>query len=66
MAEQEEQWPEGVFEIIWHQHNPDDWMAEVRDTRSNQICQVFSLEELERFIRAHLRVGEPQPAEPKK
>ena len=66
MAEQGDVWPEGVFEVIWHQHNPDDWMAEVRDTRTNQRCQVYSLAELERFIQAHLQISEPQRVEPKK
>jgi hypothetical protein len=66
MAEQGELWPEGVFEIVWHQHTSEDWMAEVRDIRTNQSCQVYSLEELERFIQAHLRTPEPQSVEPKK
>lgn len=56
MEEQSERWPEGVFEIIWHQHDRDDWMAEVRDTRSGQRTHVYSLEELTRFIHAQLRV----------
>ena len=66
MAEPAEQWPEGVFEIVWHQQNADDWMAEVRDTRTDRTRQVYSLEELERFIQSHLRIGEPQPGEPKR
>ena len=66
MADQGELWPEGIFEVIWHQHNLDDWMAEVRDTRTNQTCQIYSLKELEQFIQAHLQAAEPRPVEPKK
>ena len=66
MAEQGERWPEGVFEIVWHQHNLDDWMADVRDVRTNQVCRLYSLAELERFIQAHLRNEQPQSVNPKK
>jgi hypothetical protein len=66
MPDQRELWPDGVFELIWHQHNPDDWMADVRDTRTNQHCQVYTLAELEQFIRTHLQIPEPRPSEVKR
>jgi hypothetical protein len=66
MAEQRDLGPEGVFEIAWHQHNPDDWMAEVRDVRTNHRCRVYSYEELERFIQSHLPLGASMPVERKK
>jgi hypothetical protein len=63
MEEQRAQWPEGTFDVVWYQHNPDDWMAEVIDIRSGHQRRVYSLEELTQFIEAHLRVEPTQRAE---
>jgi hypothetical protein len=65
MAERGDLSLEGAFEVIWHQHNPEDWMAEIRDIRTSQSCRVSSLGELEQFIHSHLQIEEPCPAEPK-
>jgi hypothetical protein len=50
MDEQGEPCAERVFDIVWHQYHPDDWVAEVKDTQTDQRRQVSSLEELERFV----------------
>jgi hypothetical protein len=64
MEEESLRWPEGTFEIVWHQHDPTDWTAEVTDTRSGQRTQVRSLEELAQFIQAHLQPDAPHVVEP--
>ena len=60
MDEHGEQCWEKVFEIVWHQHDPEDWMAVITDTHSDQRRQVCSWEELQQFIHAHLWTAEPQ------
>jgi hypothetical protein len=57
MDEAEEQWPEAVFDIVWRQRGPDQWVAEVKDTRTDQRRQVSSFQELERFIHSQLRLA---------
>lgn len=59
MEEQREKWPEQVFEIVWHQHDRDQWIAEVKDTLTDQHRQVCSLEELRQFLQAQLWTEEP-------
>jgi hypothetical protein len=61
MSEQRARWPEGTFEIVWLQHNPDDWMADIRDLRSGQQHRVYSVEELTQFVRLHLQIEARQP-----
>jgi hypothetical protein len=54
MERQSERWPEGTFDILWFQHNPDDWMAEITDRESGQKRRVHSLDELVRFVQSRL------------
>jgi hypothetical protein len=63
MSEQRARWPEATFDIIWHQHNPDDWMADVRDLRTGQKRRVYTLEELTQFVQSHVQVELWQPPE---
>jgi hypothetical protein len=63
MDEHEEPCAERVFDIVWHQHHPDDWVAEVKDTQTDQRQQVSSLEELERFILSQLWMTARQTVE---
>jgi hypothetical protein len=57
MEEHGEPRAERIFEIVWHQHNSDDWVAEVKDTQTDQRRQVSSLEELEQFIQSQIRIA---------
>jgi hypothetical protein len=50
MNEHEEIPSEKVFEIIWKQHNPDDWMAQVIDMATGEHHRVYSLDELVTLI----------------
>ena len=50
MNEHTENRSEGVFEIVWQQHNPDDWMADVIDVVTGERHRVYSLDELASFI----------------
>jgi hypothetical protein len=50
MNEHEDKRSEIVFEIIWQQHNPDDWMADVVDVVTGERHRVYSLDELASLI----------------
>ena len=63
MDEHGEPRAERIFEIVWHQHNPDDWVAEVKDTQTDQRRQVSSLKELERFIQSQIWIADLQTVE---
>jgi hypothetical protein len=65
MEERAAELPEAVFEIVWHQRNPDDWVAEVVDRLTGERRLVFSTDELARFIQPDPRLGLSQPLEPK-
>jgi hypothetical protein len=54
MEQAEKQSSETVLDIVWRQQDPGDWIAEVRDTRTDQRRQVSSIEELEQFIQSQL------------
>lgn len=57
MDEPDEQWPESLFDIVWRQKDPDQWVAEIKDTRTDQRLQVSTFEELEKFIMTQLRLA---------
>jgi hypothetical protein len=63
MDEHGEPCAERVFDIVWHQHHPGDWVAEVTDRQTDQHRQVSSLEELERFILSQCWIAGPQTVE---
>ncbi len=63
MSEQRARWFEATFDITWLQHNPDDWMADVRDLRSGQQRRVYTMEELTQFVQSHLQTEARQPPE---
>jgi hypothetical protein len=63
MDEHGEPRAERIFEIVWRQHSPDDWAAEVKDPQTDQRRQVSSLQELERFIQSQLRIAAPRTVE---
>ena len=63
MTEHGEQ-PEAVFEILWYQHNPDDWIAEVADQRTGERRRVYSLKELVSFIQPPPRLDLTESLEP--
>ena len=63
MDEQREQYLDHVFEIVWYQHDAQDWMAEVTDRRTRERRPVCSWEELERFIHGQLSIAGPQAIE---
>ena len=50
MNEREGNQFEKVFEIVWQQHNPDDWMAQVIDVATGERHRVYSLDELASLI----------------
>ena len=66
MEEHGEPCAERIFEIVWHQHNSDDWVAEVKDTQTDQRRQVSLLKELERFIQSQVRIAALQAVESSK
>jgi hypothetical protein len=63
MESQSERSPEGTFEILWFQHNPDDWVAEITDRRSGRKRRVHTMDELVGFVRDRLRGDTISPAE---
>jgi hypothetical protein len=65
MKDRAEEWPEAVFEIVWHQHNPDDWAAEIRDCLTGERRRISSLDELARFVQPRPRLDQSPPLEPK-
>jgi hypothetical protein len=54
---------EAVFEVIWHQHNPDDWMAEVLDLQTGVRRRVSSLQDLALLLNPDPQEEAPLPAE---
>lgn len=63
MDEHGEQCREQVFEIFWRQHDPEDWVAVVKDIFTDQRRQVCSWEELEGFIKSQLPIARLQEVE---
>lgn len=64
MRNRAEESPETLFEIVWFQHNSDDWVAEVVDLQTGERCRVVSTDELAQFIQPRARSGRSQPLEP--
>jgi hypothetical protein len=65
MNKRAENGPEAVFEIVWHQHNPDDWAAEILDCLTGERRRVYTLDELARFVQPHPHADRSPPLEPK-
>lgn len=64
MEEPEEQWPEGLFDIVWQQRDPEAWVAEIKDPRTDERCRVSSFEEMERFIRSRMELTSLESGRP--
>lgn len=65
MEERADEWPEALFEIVWFQHNPDDWVAEVVDCQTGEHRRIVTSDELAQFLQPRARLGPPQPLGPK-
>jgi hypothetical protein len=64
MDERGEKQPEGLFDIRWYQHNPDDWMAVVENRLTGERHIVYSLSELTALLQPPQGHPMAQPLEP--
>ena len=64
MDEQGEKPPEALFQVVWYQHNPDDWMAVVVNQSTGEQHIVYSLGELATILRPPQGHPLAQPVEP--
>jgi hypothetical protein len=64
MDEHAEARAEGFFEIVWYQHNPDDWMAVVVNQTTGERHIVYSLGELAALLLPPQGHALAQPVEP--